>query len=153
MIDELAEIYFSYLEGVLDFEANTTEKQAIPIINEVFDILDIKPIKRLSSINKRNNTYIHIVYKRIKGRISITFHIINTRKSVIDILDIKDIINEYSKYIYAFDMGIYFIPKEPDIYINKKSILEEYARKDAEYTHMMIEGAKKWVKKATKARK
>jgi len=136
MINELAEIYFTYLEGVLDFKANTTEKQAVPIINEVFDILDIKPIKRLSSINKRNNAYIRIIYKRIKGRISITFHIINTRKSVIDILDIKDIINEYSNHIYAFEMGIYFISNEPDIYIDKKSISEEYTKQNPKYENI-----------------
>jgi len=136
MIDELAEIYFIYLEGVLDFKANTTEKQAVPIINEVFDILDIKPIKKLSNINKRNNAYIRITYKRIKGRISITFHIINTRKSVIDILDIKDIISEYSNHIYAFEMGIYFISNEPDVYIDKKSILEEYTKQNPKYENI-----------------
>ena len=151
--DELADISNFYMEGILDFNTNVSEHTAIPIINEVFYILGIASIKRLSSINKRNNEYTRIIYKKIHNRISITFHIISTHTTAYEILDIKDVIIEYSNLIYDFDIHLYIISEEPVLSLNKDSILVEYAMKDDENTRMLLEGVKACIKKAMKNEK
>lgn len=128
MIDELANMYSFYYEGVLDFNTDVPENKAIPIINEVFDAFGIEPIEKLSDINEIDNNYIYIRYKEINGKISITFHINNhSSKSAREIMDdIEDIINEYMSFIYYFDMSIYFMSEDPDIYLDKYSIEKMY---------------------------
>jgi len=128
MIDELANMYSFYFEGVLDFNTDVSESKAVSIINEVFDAFGIESIEKLSDINEIYNNYIHIRYKEINGKISITFYINNhSSKSVREILDdIEDIINEYMSFIYYFDMSIYFMSEDPDIYVDKYSIEKMY---------------------------